>query len=377
MSILPLLLLASLLSQGERRSFEGAIASHLSSDLQAAVRGYGEILDAHPEFVPARLYRAEALWSLGKTDAAREDLSLARGKAEALLLCQLLEGTFRGEASGPSSGLVAKLRARYPLEANRFLATGTPALVLLSLGEIEAAAADYRLAADLDPDDATLHQKLSAAFIQAKAWPAAVDALERLLKLRPDDASAWRQLGSANLVLLRWDPAISAFERAIRLSGEDPSLLLALGYARERKPEIDAALDLYRRAARLAPGSAAPHYRIGRALMTLGKTSEAEEELEKARDLDPSFPAPLSFLGELELKRGRVDLAIETLERAVALDPEFYEAYYQLAQAYRRAGRDEDARTAIARYSELKTRLRDVPSQEEVLTRGRERPKSK
>ncbi len=111
--------------------------------------------------------------------------------------------------------------------------------------------------------------------------------------------------------------------------------------------------------------------------MTLGKTSEAEEELEKARDLDPSFPAPLSFLGELELKRGRVNLAIETLERAVALDPEFYEAYYQLAQAYRRAGRDEDARAAIARYTELKTRLRDVPSQEEVLTRGRERPKSK
>ncbi len=242
MSILPLLLLASLLSQDERRSFEAAIASHLSSDLEAAVRVYGQALDAHPDFVPARLYRAEALWSLGRTEAAREDLSLARAKAGSLLLFQLLDATFGSEASGPPSGIVSKLRARYPPQANRFLATGTPALVLLSLGEIEAAAADYRLAADLDPDDATLHQKLSAAFVQAKAWPAAVDALERLLKLRPDDASAWRQLGSANLVLLRWDPAIAAFERAMRLSGEEPSLLLALGYARERKPEESTRL---------------------------------------------------------------------------------------------------------------------------------------
>lgn len=371
LSLLPLVLAASFLSGAERRSFEGAIASHLSAELEAAVRGYGEILEAHPEFAPARLYRAEAFWSLGKPDAARDDLSLARGKAGGLLLFRLLEGTFANEA--PPPGLLSRVRARYPLESNRLLATGTPALVLLSMGELEAAALDYRLAADLDPDDATLHERLSTAFVQAKAWPAAVDALERLAAVRPGVASAWRQLGSANLVLLRWDPAIAAFERAIDLAGEDPNVLLALGYARERKPEIEKALALYRRAAKLAPSSAAPHYRIGRALMTLGKTNEAEAALEKARELDPTFAAPLSFLGELQLERGRVDLAIETLERAVALDPEFYEAYYQLAQAYRRAGRDQDAQAAIARYSELKRRLRNVPSQEELLSRGRER----
>jgi tetratricopeptide (TPR) repeat protein len=373
MTLLPLVLAAALLSGEQRRSFEDAIAFHLKAQLESAARGYGEILDTHPDFVPARLYRAEAYWSLGKADAARDELSRARAQAAGLLLFQLLEVTFGdGNGSGRSpSSLVARLRARYPLEANRFLATGTPALVLLSMGEVEAAAADYRLAAEIDPDDATLHERLSTAFSQAKAWPAAVDALERLLALRPGDASAWRQLGSANLVLLRWDPAIAAFERAMDLSGEDLNLLLALGYARERKPELERALALYRRAARLAPASPAPHYRIGRALMTLGEASAAERELQKARDLDPTFAAPLSFLGELQLERGDVELAIETLERAVALDSEFYEAYYQLAQAYRRSGRDDDAKSAIARYAELKRRLRDVPSQEEVLARER------
>jgi Flp pilus assembly protein TadD len=95
----------------------------------------------------------------------------------------------------------------------------------------------------------------------------------------------------------------------------------------------------------------------------------AQEAFETARSLEPDFPDPLTYLGEIHLKRGETALAIETLERAVALDPELFEAHYHLAQAYRRAGREEDARRSIARYSELKSRKREILSQEEVLER--------
>jgi len=358
---LAVLLLSAILTAEERRSFEAAIALHLASDLEGALRGYGQILEAHPDHVPARLYRAEALWLLGKREEARHDLSLAQAD---LLLVRILEGTFGSVQSDP---LPAKLSGAYPLEAKRFLATGTPVLLLLSMGGFEEATAEYRRVAWIDPEDATLHRQLGSAFAGAKLFLPAVEAFDRVVASAPEDVAAWRQLGSGNLVLQRWEPAIVALERAIELAAEEGGLLLALGYAYERKPDTETALELYRRAARLAPASGRPHYRIGRALMAQGKLEEAEKAFTKASSLDPKMPEPLGFLGEIQLKRGDNWLALGTLERAVAVAPEYFEAYYHLAQVYRRIGRGEEARKAIARYEELKREKRGVLSQEEVL----------
>ncbi|HLE72459.1 MAG TPA: tetratricopeptide repeat protein [Vicinamibacteria bacterium] len=359
---LAILLLSTILTAEERRSFEAAITLHLASDLEGAMRGYGEILEVHPDFVPARLYRAEALWLLGKREEAREELSRAQ---EDLLLVRILERAF-GKSVG-SDSLVAKLSDAYPLEQRRFLATGTPALLLLSMGDYKDAIPEYRRVALVDPEDATLHRQLGAAFSGAKLFLPAVEAFERVVAAAPEDVAAWRQLGSGNLVLQRWEPAIVALEKAIELAGEDGGLLLALGYAHERKPDIEKALELYRRAVRLAPESGRPHYRIGRALMAQGKLEEAEKAFTKSSSLDPKVPEPLGFLGEIQLKRGDNDLALATLERAVEVDPEYFEAYYHLAQVYRRMGRVEEARKALALYEELKRKKRGVLSQEEVL----------
>ena len=101
--------------------------------------------------------------------------------------------------------------------------------------------------------------------------------------------------------------------------------------------------------------------------MARGELDEAEKAFEEAVSLDPEMPEPLGFLGEIQLKRGDNERALETLERAVAVSPEYFEAYYHLAQAYRRLGRPDDARNAVARYEELKRKKRGVLSQEEVL----------
>jgi Flp pilus assembly protein TadD len=79
------------------------------------------------------------------------------------------------------------------------------------------------------------------------------------------------------------------------------------------------------------------------------------------------MPEPLGFLGEIQLKRGDGELALKTLKRAVEVDPEYFEAYYHLAQVYRRLGRGEEARKALTLYQDLKRKKRGVLSQEEVL----------
>ncbi len=361
MNFLAFLLLAGSLTLDERRDFENAITLHIASDPDGALRGYGRIAEAHPEFVPARLYRAEALWLLGEREEARRMLSSAPSD---LLLVRILERTF---GLSESDALADRLSMAYPLEQNRFLATGTPVLVLLSLGQFEEAISDYRRVSALDPEDATLHRQMGAAFAGAKLHAPAVEAFERVVAVSPQDASAWRQLGSGNLVLQRWEPAAVALEKAIVLAGEEGGLLLALGYAYERKPDFERALSLYHRAARLAPQWGRPPYRIGRALMAQGKFDEAEKAFSRASSLDAKMPEPLGFLGEIQLKRGDNELALKALERAVEVGPEYFEGYYHLAQAYRRLGRADEARKALALYEELKRKKRGVLPQEEVL----------
>jgi tetratricopeptide (TPR) repeat protein len=360
MSAVGLLLFASLLTAEERRRFEDSISSHLASDFESALRGYERILDAHADFAPARLYRAEALWLLGRREDAREELARARAD---VLLARVLSAIF----GGGRDPLVRRVVEAYPLERNRFLATGTPVLVLLSLGNLEEAIAEYRRVASLDPEDAILHRQMGSSFQGAKLYLPASEAFERVVAAAPGDVGAWRKLGSANLALQRWEPAIASLERAIEIAGEEVGVLLAVGYAYERKPDAEKALELYRRASRLAPRSARPHYRIGRALMARGRTAEAEVELEVAASLDPKMPEPLGFLGEIQWKRGKNERALATLERALAADPEYSEAYYHLAQVYRRLGRPDDAKKALALYEDLKRKKRSVLSQEEVL----------
>jgi Flp pilus assembly protein TadD len=97
--------------------------------------------------------------------------------------------------------------------------------------------------------------------------------------------------------------------------------------------------------------------------MAQGNLEEAEKAFLKSSSLDPKMPEPLGFLGEIQLKRGDNEKALATLERAVVLDPEYFEAYYHLAQAYRRMGRTEEARKALGLYEDLKRKKRRVFSQ--------------
>jgi tetratricopeptide (TPR) repeat protein len=358
------------LSPSERRSFESAIERQRAGDFDSAERGYRVILDAHPDFAPARLYLAETLWLSGESDAARKELSLAGPAAFELLLFRLLDRTF---GSAVEDEVLDAIEGVAALSRDRFLATGTPVMVLLSLGRAEEAIEDFSRVSALDPDDLILHRELGGAFYKAQLFLPAAEALGKAASLTPDDPAIWSRLGAAHLSLLRWSSAISDFEAAIRTGGENPGVLLALGYAYEKTPDSEKALELYRKAARLAPSSGGPHVRIGRVLLALGKLDEAEAALSKATDLEPTLAEAHRFLGEIHVKRGRYEDAVRALETSVSLNPDSLEAHYVLAQAYRRSGREQQAKEAFARYAELKSQQRPVESQDDVLARRRNR----
>jgi Flp pilus assembly protein TadD len=64
------------------------------------------------------------------------------------------------------------------------------------------------------------------------------------------------------------------------------------------------------------------------------------------------------LLGKILLAQGKATDAVDQLETAVRLAPEDANIHYQLAQAYQKLGRAEQAERQFARYRELKDRRR-------------------
>ena len=99
---------------------------------------------------------------------------------------------------------------------------------------------------------------------------------------------------------------------------------------------------------------------------------------EKAVALDPKMFPARNVLGRILLQLGQVDRAIKELEEGARLAPTSPEMHYALGRAYRRAGREEDAKRETALFQKLQEEFNNRRNAE--LTGGgsdKDQPKPK
>lgn len=70
---------------------------------------------------------------------------------------------------------------------------------------------------------------------------------------------------------------------------------------------------------------------------------QAERCFQQAHQLNPTHPAPLTNLGNLRTEQGRLEEALPLYQQALSYDPDYANAHHNLAVAYRRLGRLDDA----------------------------------
>src|SRR5205823_42836 len=112
--------------------------------------------------------------------------------------------------------------------------------------------------------------------------------------------------------------------------------------------------------AQLVPGSAAAAYKLGLVLLNRGRLAEAIAELKRANDLQPGMPETLLELGKAMNASGDPKGATIYLEQALLAEQgtKLAEtAHFQLAQAYRKLGREADAESEMKRFQEMRANL--------------------
>ena len=221
----------------------------------------------------------------------------------ALLTLDLLQNPATGEkivdvvqvASWPLTSESMKAAASKALEVMRLVVRADTDL---ARGNGDLAIASYLKALSLQPEDATLHNKLGISYQRTGRADKAREQYEEAVRLNPDYASAWNNLGTVHHTQGRHAKAVSYYRKAIEKRSDFAAAWRNLGAVELARGNVQQGLSAYREALRLDPS----------ALDTANSSGVAVAGL----------PVALQYFyfAKLTAANGQVVTAIEFLEKA-------------------------------------------------------------
>jgi tetratricopeptide (TPR) repeat protein len=169
------------------------------------------------------------------------------------------------------------------------------------------------------PDSWRTHQLKGEGDHLRQADREAIEEYQAAARLQPDAFEVHRALGEVYLSMKSLEDGRQELEKALSLNPSDAQSLYLLGgyYIAERQPQ------------------------------------KAVPFLERALRFDPDLLEARASLGRAYLRSGQAALAVPQLEKAVALD-RYGDLHYLLYQAYRDAGKQDLARTALAQSQAMR-----------------------
>lgn len=280
-------------------------AAAAAGDHAAAVDHLEAVLSQNPAATVVHYPLGLAYRGLGDLDNARRHLDRSGGRVDG--------GFSAGVGLSMADPLVEELRnaLRSP-QRHRTLALQADAN-----GDREEAVRQFRLALELEPDDADLQLSLGMALDRAGRAREALVELEAALRLDPRSAQANYLIGTLLERAGRDAEAVGHYAAAAEQAPEsiEAHLRLADGYSRTAR--ADEALPHYRRALAVAPDSAAGRFGEAMALVRLGRHREARDRFAAASERHPDQPAFAMALARL--LAASPDAGVRNGPRAVAL----------------------------------------------------------
>lgn len=229
--------------------------------------------------------------------------------------------------------------------------------VLRAHAELDFAASRYQRALEItsdilaaSPNDfATLPLHL-ALLHQKKDVRSLFTIAHELADQHPTEPSAWLAIGTYYLTTDRLPEARAAFSKATILDQRYAPAWIGFGHTFAAEGESDQAIAAYSTVARLCQGSHLPQLFLGMQEIAVGNLTVAKEYLSSAYDICEHDPLLLNESGVVAYMEenyngaiGRFLLAIQIAQENEAPQLQIIAIRANLAQAYRKAARWEEA----------------------------------
>ena len=226
-------------------------------------------------------------------------------------------------------------------------------------GQLQPEIDALREATQVDPQDEDNYLDLAVLCIDHDGFDLALEVLDVGLHYRPQSDRLVFQRGIAHAMKNEFDLADRDFQLASRLAPDKNLSYVGLGVSYMQTGNVVEAIRTLRERIQQKPADATLQYLLGKALLRSGAGpgdaafTEARAALETSVKLSPQFVPSLVELAKIELLENRVDQAVPLLEKARSLDPNDNAALSQLAIAYRRQGKPDKAKEALAALAKL------------------------
>jgi tetratricopeptide (TPR) repeat protein len=148
--------------------------------------------------------------------------------------------------------------------------------------------------------------------------------------------------------------ALADYRKALGLAPNQASIYVAMGLCYEDEDKYAEAVAILEKAVKRHVKDVLVYYFLADALFREGITpnsprfEEAQSAVDSGLNLDSGYPYTYMQKAKLEMMTGGTQAAIVDLERAHKLEPSAPSILYQLALAYRQAGRTAESKRILA-----------------------------
>ncbi len=302
-----------------------------------AIEAYRKSVAAKPDVFESNLNLGLMLARAGSPEAAaflraatglkpsgKPDESLARAW---LSLGHVLAKTAPQEAVA-AFAQAAKFQ---PKDAEPHLSAG---LLLEQQSDWDAAAREYRAAAELGPKSTEALAGLVNVYMKAKRLPEAEAALRQYLALAPANTTARIQLGRVLAAEGKNDQALAELEAGLQASPGDTDALREIAILYEANHNYVQAAVQYRALLQKSPSDAELHRALGAALLHARQPREAQTELLTAIKLNSDLGEAYGDLALAASDNNDFALVIKALDERAKRLSENPGTYFLRATAY-------------------------------------------
>lgn len=232
------------------------------------------------------------------------------------------------------------------------------AVVAFRAGKIEHAAEMARLCIQKGGASSETYKLLALASFLLQRVDDFRTNIEKAIELNPADGGAHYHLGRFLYERQQFKDAISRFRIATDLDPENYRASYFSGLSRQAGGDGKGSIQDYRKAIeiierkRVAYGW--PFADLGDLLVLQGDFDSGLSWIYRGTRNDPTLPYT-HYVYARTLLRKEASFEVEkALERAIQLDPGYVEAYYLLGRYYSRTGDQQRAKSAFAKFDELR-----------------------
>ena len=236
-----------------------------------------------------------------------------------------------------------------PLNAQAWLWAGVSAL---DAGRPDRAVPLLERAHSLEPKNIDVLYHLGRAYLMLSK-----STYQQMFLLDPGSSRVHEALAQADVESSQSPAAISEYKLAIQKSPKSPGLHEELAdqcWIAGRFEEAEAA---YRQELEVQPSNAIVLFKLGSLLVERQKAAQGIPLLNQALIIDPHLLEVYYDLGVGQVELGEIDDAIRSFTQATRADPDSANrqaAYYRLFQLYRQRGRNDEAKSALATFVQLR-----------------------